>query len=130
MSDRDIDALAENTVLYIAEQDEEKSGPEAEDAGEGRSGEYGPAQSPEEREEKRTRQDRALFGTSLAEVNMRNVVGYCRRHKCYITEHQIRRKECLKKHGRYLERIDGPFWEERERKKAEKKRKRAERGGR
>lgn len=69
---------------------------------------------------------RTLYGTPLSQADMRNVVGFCHKHGGYITANQLRRKECLKKACRYLERIENKFWTEREEKKAAKKKKRRE----
>lgn len=79
-------------------------------------------------ENENERKEVTLYGTPLQSADKRNVVGFCRRHRGYITVNQMRRKECLKKGCRYLEKVDNPFWEEREKKKAEKKRRKAERG--
>ena len=67
------------------------------------------------------KQDVTLYGTTLSQVDRRNVVGFCRRHGGYITINQLRRKECLKKQCKYLDRVDNPYWEERAAKRAAKK---------
>lgn len=66
---------------------------------------------------------RTLFGTPLSQADIRNVVGYCGKHHGYITANQLRRKECLKKGCRYLDRIENKFWDERAERKAAKKKK-------
>lgn len=67
------------------------------------------------------KQDVTLYGTPLSQADRRNVVGLCRRHGGYITINQLRRKECLKKQCKYLDRVDNPYWEERAAKRAAKK---------
>lgn len=67
------------------------------------------------------KQDVTLYGTPLSQADRRNVVGFCRRHGGYITINQLRRKECLKKQCKYLDRVDNPYWEERAAKRAAKK---------
>lgn len=122
MSDKRLDELVYGADLYIEEQSEERSAPDA--------GEKNPGAETAAEGEKTGKawEDRTLYGTPLRKTDMRNVVGYCRKHRGYITANQIRRKECLKKQCHYLERVENPFWEEREKKKAEKKRRKAERG--
>lgn len=116
MTEKDYDEMIESVNAYIEEKTE---GEETPVSGEERD-------ATQERLE--IREERTLYGTPLARADKRNVVAYCRKHKGYITENQMRRKECLKKQCFYLEKIDNPFWEEREKKKAAKKKKRAERG--
>lgn len=48
-------------------------------------------------------------------VPITSCVGYCRYHKYYLTEKQLKRKGCLKKQCKRLLRLDkNPFWKKRE----------------
>ena len=77
----------------------------------------------DERAEGTEKEPVTLFGTPLRQADMRNVVGFCKKHKGYITANQLRRKECLKKGCRYLDKIENKFWTERAERKAAKKKK-------
>lgn len=54
---------------------------------------------------------RSLYNTEISE---KRCVGYCKRHHCYMTDTQLKRKECLKKQCRALERYEHEFWKHRE----------------
>ena len=53
----------------------------------------------------------SLYNTEISE---RKVVGFCRRHHCYVSATQIKRKECLKKQCTHLEKHEHEFWRQRE----------------
>lgn len=61
---------------------------------------------------------KSLYGTEIAE---QHCIGFCRRHDCYMTCKQLKRKECLKKQCRALERYEHEFWRQRELIKMKKK---------
>ena len=69
--------------------------------------------------------DVTLYGTPLSQADRRNVVAYCRKHRGYITVNQMRRKACLKKQCRYLDKVDNPYWQERAARRAAKKKRKA-----
>lgn len=52
-------------------------------------------------------------------------VGYCAYHKRYITQTQLKTKECLKKECKRLIKIEHRFWVDRDNKQVEKKIKKA-----
>ena len=55
------------------------------------------------------------------------VVGFCYKHKAYVTVQQIREKECIKKGCNAFRKRDHPYWHRKERMKALRKQKK-ERG--
>lgn len=129
MSDKRLDELIEGVNAWIEEAEEEEApGNGGELKGERDAAAEGEGSPVEGEKTGKAWEDRTLYGTPLRKTDMRNVVGYCRKHRGYITANQIRRKECLKKQCHYLERLENLFWEKREKKKAEKKRRKAERG--
>ena len=60
----------------------------------------------------------SLYGTEITE---KNCVGYCKKHCGHITCKQLKRKKCLKKQCRHLERYSHAFWEQRALIKARKR---------
>lgn len=75
--------------------------------------------------EDREEEQHTLYGTKLSETDAGNIVGYCQKHRAYITIKQMRKKECLRKECRYFRRVENPFWEERAERKAAKKQRKA-----
>ena len=63
-----------------------------------------------------------LYNTMISD---RRTIGFCWKHKCYLTATQLRQKECLKKQCNALERYEHEFWRQREFLKARKKSKKA-----
>jgi hypothetical protein len=63
-----------------------------------------------------------LYNTMISD---RRTIGFCWKHKCYLTATQLRQKECLKKQCNALERYEHEFWRQRELLKARKKSKKA-----
>lgn len=63
-----------------------------------------------------------LYNTMISD---RRTIGFCWKHKCYLTATQLRQKECLKKQCNALEKYEHEFWRQRELMKARKKSKRA-----
>ena len=59
-----------------------------------------------------------LYNTMISD---RRTIGFCWKHKCYLTATQLRQKECLKKQCNALERYEHEFWRQRELLKARKK---------
>lgn len=53
----------------------------------------------------------SLYNTEISEAR---VVGYCRRHHCYLSSTQLKRKDCLKKQCTHLEKHEHEFWKQRE----------------
>jgi hypothetical protein len=62
-----------------------------------------------------------LQGLYNTEISEKRVVGYCRRHHCYVSSTQLKQKECLKKQCNHLEKHEHEFWRQRELKKIKKK---------
>lgn len=62
-----------------------------------------------------------LYNTMISD---RRTIGFCWKHKCYLTATQLRQKECLKKQCNALEKYEHEFWRQRELMKARKKSKR------
>ena len=57
----------------------------------------------------------------------KEIIGYCKSHKGYLTEKQLRVHRCLRRQCTGLERIDCKFWQDRQEKKdAQKRRKQAD----
>lgn len=54
---------------------------------------------------------RSLYNTEISE---KRVVGYCKRHHCYVSSTQIKQKECLKKQCLHLDKHEHEFWRQRE----------------
>lgn len=54
----------------------------------------------------------ALWGTWTTDSK---VVGFCLKHRAYITVTQLERKQCLQKGCKAFRRKDHPYWERRER---------------
>lgn len=52
-----------------------------------------------------------LYNTEIAESR---AVGYCKKHRCYVTSTQIKRKECLNKQCYYLKKRQHEYWKQRE----------------
>lgn len=65
---------------------------------------------------------RSLYNTEISE---KHCIGYCKRHCCYMTCKQLKRKECLKKQCHALEKRKHEFWDQRELIKAKRKSKEA-----
>ena len=53
----------------------------------------------------------SLYNTEISE---KRAVGYCHRHRCYVTSTQIKQKECLSKQCYHLEKREHEFWRQRE----------------
>ena len=53
----------------------------------------------------------SLYNTEISE---RRCVGFCWKHRCYVTSTQLKQKECLKKQCDALERYEHEFWRQRE----------------
>lgn len=53
----------------------------------------------------------SLYGT---EIHKKRCIGYCKRHNCYMTCKQLKRKECLRKQCGALQRFEHKYWEQRE----------------
>lgn len=60
------------------------------------------------------RRYRTLFGS---EASADKIVGFCRLHKRYITERQMRTKKCIPKGCRAFQRRDCQYWDDRDRRK-------------
>lgn len=60
----------------------------------------------------------SLYGTEITE---KRCIGYCKKHCGYMTCAQLKRKECLKKQCRALEKCPHEFWKQRELIKMKKK---------
>lgn len=56
----------------------------------------------------------ALYETWTTEDK---VVGFCKKHKAYITVRQIKEKECMEKKCNALRKRDHPYWRRKERMK-------------
>ena len=68
-----------------------------------------------------------LYGSK---VDKCRACGYCRRKGKYLTVNQVRKKECLKKQCRHLNKLeDHPWWTQRTVAKARKKANRAKQYG-
>lgn len=63
----------------------------------------------------------SLYNT---EINERHAIGFCHKHKRYLSVTQLKRKECLKKQCNALERREHEFWRQRELMKQRKQEKR------
>ena len=59
-----------------------------------------------------------LYNTEISE---KRVIGYCRRHHCYLSTTQLKQKECLKKQCNHLQKHEHEYWRQRELKKMKKK---------
>ncbi len=57
-------------------------------------------------------------------IDKNHCVGYCKFHKGYMTFKQIKKKECLQKQCKALEKLPHQFWKQREIIKQKKKIKR------
>ena len=64
-----------------------------------------------------------LYGLYGSWIDKNHCVGYCKFHKGYMTFKQIKKKECLQKQCKALEKLSHPFWEQREKRKQKKKHK-------
>ena len=62
-----------------------------------------------------------LYGLYGSWIDKKHCVGYCKFHKGYMTFKQIKKKECLQKQCKELERLPHQFWEQRAIKKQKKK---------
>ncbi len=62
----------------------------------------------------------SLYNTEISE---KHCVGYCKKHCRYMTCKQLKRKECLRKQCRALEKHPHEFWKQRELTKMKKKHK-------
>ena len=60
----------------------------------------------------------SLYGTEITE---KHCIGYCKKHCGHITCKQLKRKECLRKQCRHLEKRPHEFWEQRALIKAKKR---------
>ena len=60
-----------------------------------------------------------------SETVFRRCVGYCAYHKRYLTQTQLKTKQCLQKNCNRLIKIEHRFWDERDNKQVEKKLKKA-----
>ena len=65
-----------------------------------------------------------LYSLYNTKINERRAIGFCHKHKCYVTTTQIRQKECLKKQCNALEKHEHEFWHQRELTKMRKKNRR------
>ena len=63
----------------------------------------------------------SLYNTEIAE---RRAVGYCKKHRCYVTATQIKQKECLSKQCYHLDKKEHEFWRQRELTRMRRKNKR------
>ena len=61
---------------------------------------------------------KTLYGTH---ANRKNIVGFCRYHRKWITKNQLAKHKCLKKECTALQKVKNGFWDEREKKKLQKK---------
>jgi len=50
-------------------------------------------------------------------------VGYCKLHRCYLTEKQVKNMHCLQKNCKHLKRLEHQFWVIREKIKQMRKQK-------
>lgn len=48
-------------------------------------------------------------------------IGYCKTHKGYLSLKQMRLHKCMKKGCTGFKKVEGPYWEERQRRKDEAK---------
>ena len=62
----------------------------------------------------------SLYNTEISE---KNAIGYCHRHRRYLSCTQLKRKECLKKQCSHLEKREHEFWHQRELAKMRRKQK-------
>lgn len=60
----------------------------------------------------------SLYNTQISE---KRCVGYCWKHRCYVSSTQLKQKECLKKGCNALEKYDHEYWRQREILKQKKK---------
>lgn len=68
--------------------------------------------------------DQPLNGLYGSQLKRENAVGYCKKHCGHLSIAMLKKHECLKKHCNALKKHeDNPFWEGREKIKAEKKKK-------
>ena len=58
-----------------------------------------------------------------AKISIDRCCGYCHRHGCYITAQMMHQKKCLPKQCRFLEKLEHPYWKQRETAKLKKKEK-------
>lgn len=65
--------------------------------------------------------DEIVLTLNSTETYFSRCVGYCHYHKVYLTQKQLKGKECLKKGCRHLERTGHQFWKEREAKRKHQK---------
>ena len=69
-----------------------------------------------------------LHGLYGSQVSRDKAVGFCKKHGAHLTAATLKRHECLRKNCNYLKKHeDNAYWEERERMKLEKKKRRKER---
>ena len=61
-----------------------------------------------------------LYNTQISE---KRCIGYCWKHRCYMTSTQLKQKECLKKGCNALERYEHEYWKQRDSLKLKKKQK-------
>ena len=66
-----------------------------------------------------------LYGLYGSWIDKSHCVGYCKFHKGYMTFKQIKKKECLQKQCKALEKLSHQFWKQREIKKQKKKAKKS-----
>ncbi len=55
------------------------------------------------------------------DVSIARCVAYCPYHKYYLTKQQLKRKKCLGKQCKHLQKLEHYFWKERERIRKERK---------
>ena len=66
-----------------------------------------------------------LHGLYGSQVSRKNAVGYCRKHGAHLTATTMKKHACLKKGCHHLKKHEeNSYWEEREKLKLAKKRKR------
>ena len=63
----------------------------------------------------------SLYNTEISE---KRCVGFCWKHRCYLTSTQLKQKECLKKQCDALEKHEHEYWKQREIMKKKRKNRR------
>lgn len=63
---------------------------------------------------------------SIDKNMIKNPVAYCKCHKGYLSLKQMKVHRCVQRGCTSIEKIDCPYWEERQRKKEEAKRRKKE----
>ena len=69
-----------------------------------------------------------LYGLYGSYIQYSKAIGYCKKHRCYLTVATLKGHECLRKQCNALEkRLENSYWAEREARKAIKKERKANR---